>query len=410
MEDAHLNESFAATPDSIYSTPRVVSDVTDCYFYHTMDLPGLERIDGAWDLRPNMERYLGSMEFRGKRVLDVGCANGALSFYMERQGADVVSFDLDKSQSWDLVPFAKWREFEYRSRLTTALIDRVNNAYWLAHRVLGSKARVVHGNVYAIPDAIGPVDMVVFGSILLHLRDPFRALESALRLCEQTAIIADLHRHEGPDAAEAVLGFLPDAETVEPIDTWWDVRPGWVVRAIGVLGFEDVKVTYHTQKGYGRDMELYTVVGKRTHGRVRTGTESHGRDRLAARIVSVEAPNGVETIEGKSFVWIGDQPTRFVIASEGEGYAMLNSEGVLMGPSIRHSDHRKLCVRSGGDVEEFVVKHRLNARMRLNRGVNVVEVWCTDKPEVREQPNGDKRAILLGILGYHLGAEERHRR
>jgi hypothetical protein len=30
--------------------------------------------------------------------------------------------------------------------------------------------------VYDMPPAIGPVDVAVYGSILLHLRDPFRAL------------------------------------------------------------------------------------------------------------------------------------------------------------------------------------------------------------------------------------------
>jgi hypothetical protein len=34
------------------------------------------------------------------------------------------------------------------------------------------------------------------------------------------------------------------------------------------LGFEDVRINYHTQSYEGREIELYTIVGKRTHGRV----------------------------------------------------------------------------------------------------------------------------------------------
>jgi hypothetical protein len=73
----------------------------------------------------------------------------------------------------DLVPFAKWEEFAHRSQQIKIVIDRINNACWLAHRLFESKARVVNGAVYDIPTAIGPVDVVVLGSILLHLRDPF---------------------------------------------------------------------------------------------------------------------------------------------------------------------------------------------------------------------------------------------
>jgi hypothetical protein len=39
---------------SIYTEPRSVSDLKDCYFYHTMDLPGIGKIEGNWDLRPNL--------------------------------------------------------------------------------------------------------------------------------------------------------------------------------------------------------------------------------------------------------------------------------------------------------------------------------------------------------------------
>ncbi|MBV9999030.1 MAG: methyltransferase domain-containing protein [Verrucomicrobia bacterium] len=252
---------------SIYAEPRRVLDLNDCYFYHTIDLPRLGRIDGSWYLH-DLRSYLGGVDFEGNRVLDVGCAGGALSFYMEQQGAEIVSFDLDECGSWDMVPFAKWADFEHISEERKAIIRRLNNAYWFAHGLFNSKAQVVYGNVYAIPGAIGPVDIVVYGSILIHLRDPFLALQSGLRLAKHTAIITEPLRAQGQAATEPVLGFLPDSTTVEPKDAWWDVRPGWAMRALGVLGFEDVQVKYHTQMYNGKIEQLYTVVGKRTHGHV----------------------------------------------------------------------------------------------------------------------------------------------
>src|SRR5258708_38924975 len=108
---------------------------------------------------------------------------------MERQGAEVVSFDLDRNVDWDLVPFAKWTDFEHISEARKTVMHKLNNAYRLAHRLLDSEAKVVYGSVYAIPDSIGPVDIAVCGSILLHLRDPFLALESGLKLAKHTVII-----------------------------------------------------------------------------------------------------------------------------------------------------------------------------------------------------------------------------
>ena len=252
---------------SIYAEPRWISGVEDCYFYHTMILPGLGTVQGNWDLNPNLRKYLGDVNFSGKRVLDVGCASGALSFYMEEQGAEVVSFDLDKNGDWDLVPFAKYEHLTSIRNEKKKEMDRLNNSYWLAHRLLDSKAKVVYGSIYAIPEAIGPVDISVYGSILLHLRDPFLALQSGLRLTREVVIISESLRNQRVKTTERYLGFLPDAGTVEPKDTWWDIRPEWVIAAIGVLGFEDVEITYHIQKFEGRNIEFYTVVGGRTHGK-----------------------------------------------------------------------------------------------------------------------------------------------
>ena len=267
---------------SVYADTRAVSSLNDCYFYHTMDLPEVGVVDGNWDLRPNIDSYLGNVDFTGKRVLDVGCASGALSFHMEQKGAQVVSFDLDSRGDWDMVPFEKWKDLEHISRERKTIINRLNNGYWFAHRRLASKARVVYGSVYAIPEAIGAVDIAVFGSILLHLRDPFLALQNGCRLVSQTVIVSEELRGPAATASEPILGFLPDAKTLEPKDTWWDIKPEWVVRVLGVLGFEETTLTLHKQIYEGREVDQYTVVGRRTHSKRHsnnagstTGCEGH---------------------------------------------------------------------------------------------------------------------------------------
>ncbi len=248
---------------TIYEEPRIIQDIRQCYFYHTMDLPGMGTINGNWDLRSGLHEYLGKVNFRDKRVLDVGCASGILSFYVEQQGAEVISYDLSRDYGWDLVPFAKWGDYEQFIGKHKNTIDRLNNAYWLAHRLYNSKARVVYGPVYSIPQEIGFVDVVIYGCILLHLRDPFLALQNGLRLTKETVIVSNPLPEEVP-TKEAHLRFLPNPKSLEPKDTWWDLRPELIERMVAVLGFEDTTITYHTQKCEGKDYQLYTVVGRRT--------------------------------------------------------------------------------------------------------------------------------------------------
>ena len=50
--------------EKIFATPLKVQDVADCYFYHTMELPGYGVMEGRdWDLRGSVDEYLGKVAF-----------------------------------------------------------------------------------------------------------------------------------------------------------------------------------------------------------------------------------------------------------------------------------------------------------------------------------------------------------
>ncbi len=261
----------------IYASPRVVKSADDCDFYHTMDIPGHGLIKAQWDLRQKLPEYLGNVDFKGKRVLEVGTADGFLSFHMENQGAQVVGYDLSENESWDVVPYSRYNFAEIVAE-RKAHIRRLNNAYWFCHRAFSSNAKVVYGTVYDIPPEIGPVDISTFGAVLLHVRDPFLALQNALRLTKETVIITEpiwwlgwrmqLVRKLANMFMKSYMIFVPNYETCAPSEMWWVLSPKLVKRFIGVLGFEDAKVTYHSQKHEPyRDRRLvpfYTIVGHRT--------------------------------------------------------------------------------------------------------------------------------------------------
>jgi methyltransferase family protein len=270
----------------LYETPRTVGDLADCYFYHSMDIPGHGEVTGEWDLRGVEFNYLGGVDFAGKRVLELGAASGFLTVYMEREGADVVAYDLSEDFSWDAVPFAGLDHAAGAERWRIAL-RQINNGFWLNHKANNLSAKAVRGTVYTVPEEIGPVDVATFGSILLHLRDPFLALQTAARLVTDTVIVTEAYPaseyHLVGDIAgtpnpppgqlaelsEAALGqpkmtFLPQFWDRAYPDTWWHLSPATVQRFLGVLGFEKTEVTYHHAPARGVDTLLYTVVGHRT--------------------------------------------------------------------------------------------------------------------------------------------------
>jgi SAM-dependent methyltransferase len=245
-----------------YAVPRVVGDISDCYFYHTMEIPGHGVVQGEWDLRPGVDAYLGGFDFRGKRVLDVGAASGFLSFHVERNGADVVSYDLSEDQPWDIVPFARGDAAAVEAGRRDHM-RRINNSYWFCHRAFNSHAKAVYGTVYEIPLAIGPVDVAIYGSILLHLRDPFRALEMGARLTREAIIVSDLLPYGRFGLFRSAAVFMPRFQRINDWFTWWRLPPSLVCEFLKILGFEHTTVTRHRQLFCGKSRTLYTVIGRR---------------------------------------------------------------------------------------------------------------------------------------------------
>jgi SAM-dependent methyltransferase len=243
-------------------------------------LPGFGLLKGEWDLRGRVDEYFGFVPFKGKRILELGTANGFLCFEMEKRGADVVGYDLSEKDDWDIVPFAgKITEEQIQDRKKA--IRGINNAWWLTHRLLGSKAHVVYGTVYNVPQDLGMVDIVTFGSILLHLRDPFLALQKASTLARESIIVTEWQRNIPRAVYSPIIPnfvrkkyinpilyaplFLPDPDNQSSWATWWYFTPETIVRFLKILGFPQARVTFHKEKfsESKKPINLFTVVGTR---------------------------------------------------------------------------------------------------------------------------------------------------
>jgi SAM-dependent methyltransferase len=234
----------------------------DGYFYHSIDLPGRPTIVGAWDLRENVQAYLGGIEVKGKKVLEVGAANGFVSFHLEKCGAQVVPFDLSPERLGDIMRYPGLDvvafEAEYR-----AVVTGLNKAWWYAHEAFSSSLTLRHGTAYDIPEDLGPVDISTFGSILLHLRDPYSALASAARLTRERIVVTDVHnppfrttsRLDGiirrlPANAASLArcnGMLFNPTLNQDPCTWWTFSAGAIHRLLTAVGFSRFTTSYHRQ-------------------------------------------------------------------------------------------------------------------------------------------------------------------
>ncbi|MGH2951778.1 MAG: class I SAM-dependent methyltransferase, partial [Solirubrobacterales bacterium] len=158
-------------------------------WYHTLDLGGEVVTPGWFDLRP----IVGGMpwpDVAGKRCLDVGTWDGFLAFELERRGAsEVVATDISDPEGWD------WAlRFRVRGPEAIAAMagEKTGKGFEIARRALGSSVERTEINIYDLsPERVGSFDVVVCGSLLLHLRDPVRALEAIRSVCEGRFLSAE---------------------------------------------------------------------------------------------------------------------------------------------------------------------------------------------------------------------------
>ncbi|HEV8116470.1 MAG TPA: class I SAM-dependent methyltransferase, partial [Acidimicrobiales bacterium] len=149
-------------------------------WYHTLELPGGLVTPGWFDLRPIVDR-IPWPDVRGRRCLDVGTYDGYLAFELEARGAaEVVATDVASHEDWDWLP----RQRSLGPDALAAMAGPKGRGFELAAAARGSSVRRELVSAYDLhPDRVGTFDVVVCGSLLLHLRDPFRALEAIRSVC-----------------------------------------------------------------------------------------------------------------------------------------------------------------------------------------------------------------------------------
>ncbi|MGH2759967.1 MAG: class I SAM-dependent methyltransferase, partial [Actinomycetota bacterium] len=152
---------------------------------HTIDLPEGVTTPGWFDTRTTLAAipFPGSLE--GRRCLDVGTCDGFWAFSMKSRGAhEVVGIDLDDPAKRDFPELVPQERDD---------AGRAASAFAIAQRALGMSVERVPMSVYDLtPESVGRFDFAFAGSILLHLRDPVRALATVRSVTTGEAFVCDM--------------------------------------------------------------------------------------------------------------------------------------------------------------------------------------------------------------------------
>jgi tRNA (mo5U34)-methyltransferase len=212
-------------------------------WYHTLDLAPGFTTEGMFDMRPYIGRYGLPERMDGMRALDVGTWDGFWAFEMERRGAEVIALDIDDERQLDFPPRRRPKEYSDVPRGT---------GFRLAKEILGSSVERVTSSIYdATPSELGLFDVVLCGSVLIHLRDQLLALQRIAALCRGTFISAEEYDRSSDLLRFPVARYR--ADRIAAVVFWLPNRRAWR-GMLWTAGFDQVaeraRFDMHARAGY----------------------------------------------------------------------------------------------------------------------------------------------------------------
>ncbi len=179
---------------------EILAEVKKRSWVHSIDLGHGIVTPGAWGgHNPLLWTALRSIDFQGKKVLDIGCWDGLFTFEAEKLGADQV-------YATDYIVHRNHQE---------------DGTFELAAKVLGSNA-LYHPkvSVYDIESlGVNDFDVVIFAGIYYHLKDPLRALTALRRVTKEGGLI--LVEGEAINSPECFAKFHYHEPYVGDKSNWW---------------------------------------------------------------------------------------------------------------------------------------------------------------------------------------------
>lgn len=215
-----------------WSVEEIQARADAIQWFHAWPLvPGVN-IKGMSPMLERAHYFQIPEDLSGKRVLDIGCAEGFFTFLAESRGAEVVAIDC-----WP------------------------REGFFLAHEVLNSKVEFHQMSIYDLrPEDLGLFDIVFFFGVYYHLKNPILALERIASMTREWALVEsqimvlparapalDLTRlwrrlrHQPPPAIpepeDALSRFLEHDEFNRDPTNWWIPNTSCLLQTIRAAGF-----------------------------------------------------------------------------------------------------------------------------------------------------------------------------
>jgi 2-polyprenyl-3-methyl-5-hydroxy-6-metoxy-1,4-benzoquinol methylase len=183
---------------------------------HWLDFGDGTVLEGAYDMANYIHHYRIPEDLRGKTVLDIGTATGYFAIECAARGAQVVATDIwEHSILQELIPFVEG-DIRYEAK-----------------------------DIYDLDESYGQFDLVICGSLLLHLPDQLGAIRRIRSVCRGRAVMSTAATIDSAKDGRPLLEFVALPENDGDYWTYWTTSAAALSRMCTVAGFSRTEGTRH---------------------------------------------------------------------------------------------------------------------------------------------------------------------
>ncbi|WP_199430723.1 class I SAM-dependent methyltransferase [Qaidamihabitans albus] len=185
--------------------------------YHRLDLGDGLVVEGDYDMDTYLPYYGLPESLDGKSVLDVGTSSGYFAIESRRRGGQVTAIDI-------------WPD--------TNLLVQLSRAFDLG-------IDYVSKDVYDLDSSFGEFDLVICGSLLLHLPDPLGALRALRSVTRERLIVSSAATEDSAETDQPVCHFFGARATEADYWAYWGFSACGLERLLLAAGFSRVGEVRH---------------------------------------------------------------------------------------------------------------------------------------------------------------------
>ncbi len=203
--------------------------------YHRFDFGQGLIVQGDYDMSKYIHYYNLPTDLKGKKVLDIGTSSGFFALECACRGGQVTAIDI-----WD------WVTVQSISKLINVDVSYVKQS------------------LYNLDPGFGQFDLVICGSVLPHLPDPFGAIQRIKSVCSGRAVVATPRPRNDNSIGEPICEFIGKKASDGDYYHYWALGAKALENMLLTAGFSRVEqvqqFTLSTEVGRTEYAEPHVVM------------------------------------------------------------------------------------------------------------------------------------------------------